>query len=383
MWLNTLALEPGYSAEVTRYGESRWREIVNCFDDANLYQTWTYDAVRQGESNLRHCVLSKSGRVMAAAQARLLRLPGLRMGAAYVRWAPLWRRRDGVADPTDFRMALRALRNDLVLRHGLFLRVYPLAYDCEGTDYGAILKEEGFSPAPEEVAQRTLLLDLEPSLEEIRRNFDRKWRNCLSRAERNELECVEGSGDALFGAFVELYRALLERKRFRQPNDIEEFRNIQQRLPEDQKMRIFLTGRDGRPSSGALCTAIGNTGVYLFGACNELGMTTNGSYLVQWEAIQWLKQEGCRWYNLNGINPENNPGTYHFKAGIVGKAGRDVRYLGRFDAYQGSAAATSIHLINKAALRCRSVLARATKTTYRSGTNWPGGAAPPPSGACS
>jgi lipid II:glycine glycyltransferase (peptidoglycan interpeptide bridge formation enzyme) len=203
---------------------------------------------------------------------------------------------------------------------------------------------------------------MEPTLQEIRRNFDHKWRNCLSKAERNELEYVEGSDDALFGAFVELYRALLERKKFQQPNDIDEFRDVQRRLPEDQKMRIFLTGRDGRPSCGAICTAIGKTGVYLFGACNELGMTTNGSYLLQWKVIQWLKEQGCRWYNLNGINPDKNPGTYHFKAGIAGKAGRDVHYLGRFDAYAGSGTARSIHLLSRAVLSCKRLLARPKKT---------------------
>ena len=363
MSLKARPLEHGYSAEVTRCDEIRWHEVLDCFDDANLYQTWAYDAVRQGERNLRHCVLSKTGRTVGAAQARLLQLPGLRIGAAYVRWGPLWRRRDNATDSTDFRMGLRALRNELVLRRGLFLRVYPLAYDFESIDFRAILNEEGFLAAPEERPQRTLLLDLEPSLEEIRRNFDHKWRNCLNRAERNALECAEGSDDVLFGAFVELYRALLGRKRFQEPNDIDEFRDIQRRLPDGLKMRILLTGRDGRPSCGAICTAIGTTGVYLFGACDDLGMTTNGSYLIQWKAIQWLKQQGCRRYNLNGINPERNPGTYHFKAGIAGKGRREVRYLGRFDAYAGSATATSIHVINTAMLSCKRLLAQAKKAT--------------------
>ena len=90
-----------------------------------------------------------------------------------------------------------------------------------------------------------------------------------------------------------LYRALLARKKFKEPNDIGEFREVQRQLPEGEKMRVFLTGRDGRPSCGAICSAIGKTGVYLFGACNDEGMTTNGSYLIQWKAIQWMKQQGC------------------------------------------------------------------------------------------
>jgi hypothetical protein len=356
-------LAHGYSSEITRCHEERWRELLNNFDDANLYQTWPYDAIRQGEANLRHCVVSKSGRVVGVAQARLRLLPAARIGAAYVRWGPLWRRRDSAADPMDFRMVLRALRNELVLKRGLFLRVYPHGFNGESTDYRSILEEEGFSAAPEEVPQRTLLLSLEPSLEEIRKNFDHKWRNCLSKAERNGLECVEGADDDLFGAFMELYRALLARKKFKEPNDISQFRRVQRRLANDQKMRVFLTGKDGSHSCGGICTGIGTTGVYLFGACNESGMTTNGSYLIQWKIIQWLKQQGCRQYNLNGLNPERNPGTYHFKAGIAGKTRREAQYIGRFDTFAGSATATGIHAINRAYLRCKSLLAQATQST--------------------
>jgi len=37
-------------------------------------------------------------------------------------------------------------------------------------------------------------------------------------------------------------------------------------------------------------------------------------------------------YNLNGINQANNPGVYHFKSGLAGKAGTEIAYLGIFEA---------------------------------------------------
>ena len=40
-------LESGYSAQTTRCDETSWGKIVGGFDDASLYQTWTYDAVRR------------------------------------------------------------------------------------------------------------------------------------------------------------------------------------------------------------------------------------------------------------------------------------------------------------------------------------------------
>lgn len=329
-------LGDGYRAEFTRCTDAQWRQLIEEFDDANLYQTWAYDAARYGPGSLQHCLVLKDGRVVAAAQARLAKVPGVPVGAAYVRWAPLWRRRGADPDPTALRMALRALRNWFVLDRGLLLRVFPLLYDSESLQYESLLAEEDYSAVPDEAPQRTLLLSLEPPLEDIRRNLEHKWRNRLSRAERNELQCIDGTGDELFETFVGLYRSLLARKRFRQPNDIAQFRNVQRRLGDAEKMRIFLSGRDGVFSCGVICSAVGDTGVYLFGACSAEGLQTNGSYLNQWKAIEWLKAQGCRHYNLNGINPQSNPGTYHFKAGLAGRAHRDVRYLGRFDSSRGS-----------------------------------------------
>jgi hypothetical protein len=48
-----------------------------------------------------------------------------------------------------------------------------------------------------------------------------------------------------------------------------------------------------------------------------------------------MKERGVKVYNLNGISPEQNPGTYHFKRGLAGRNGRDLHYLGKFDAAPG------------------------------------------------
>jgi hypothetical protein len=52
--------------------------------------------------------------------------------------------------------------------------------------------------------------------------------------------------------------------------------------------------------------------------------------------VEHLKRSGFRMYNLNGINQANNPGVYHFKSGLAGKAGTEIAYLGIFEA-QGNA----------------------------------------------
>jgi len=331
-----IPLEDGYTAEFDTVDKYEWHRIIDQFSDANIYQTWSYDAIRCGEENINHLVIRSADKIIAAAQARIVRIPMLGLGAAYIRWGPCWQLKNQIVDPTVFRLALRALRNEYVCRHGLILRIFPVLYDDNSHSYTDILSQEGYTSVPEENRGRTLIVDISQPIDHLRNKLDQKWRNCLNKSERNNLEVIEGTDDSLFADFIGLYHALLERKKFQEPNDINEFMMIQRDLPPEYKMRIFLCRSDGISSAGVICATIGETGVYLFGATNDQAMANKGSYLLQWKAIQWMKNNGCRYYNLNGINPLKNPGSYHFKAGLSGKNGKDLYYLGRFDCYSGA-----------------------------------------------
>jgi len=97
-------------------------------------------------------------------------------------------------------------------------------------------------------------------------------------------------------------------------------------------MRVLLCSSEDRQlSAGLVISAMGDTGIYLFGATNELGMKNGASYMLQWHAIQYLKEVGIARYNLHGINPETNPGTYHFKAGLCGRNGSEARFIGQYE----------------------------------------------------
>ena len=194
------------------------------------------------------------------------------------------------------------------------------------------LADEGFTPVSHVRTRRSLLVDLAPSLEELRRDLDKKWRNCLSKAERSNLTISHGTSLELFDAFLPVYERMLDRKQLSASADIQKHRRLQQELPEHLKMRVVLASHEGAPCAGAIYTALGDTAVYLFGGTDPVGMRTSASYLVQWEVIGALKAGGSKHYDLNGIDPVANPGTYHFKQGLGGKKGREVTFAAQFQA---------------------------------------------------
>jgi lipid II:glycine glycyltransferase (peptidoglycan interpeptide bridge formation enzyme) len=309
-----------WQIEVDRATPAQWSQMLDQFDDANIYQTSAYGAIRWGEKNLSHLVLKRDGEVLGMAQLRIVRPTPLKFGIAYLRWGPLWERRGQVLDPEVPARMARALEEEYVDKRRLFLRILPNAFINSAR---ADVIESAFSRFTHEAptihnTYRTFVLDLAPTLEQLRSSLDKKWRNQLSRSEKNNLEIIEGNGCEEYQSFCLIYDQLLKRKSFETTVDAQEFARIQEALGESHRMRVLICKDQGRPVAGLVASAMGDSAVYMLGATSDDGLNSKGAYLLQWTLIKWLKEKGVRWYDLGGIDPEKNPGVYHFKRGFSG-----------------------------------------------------------------
>jgi hypothetical protein len=328
-------LDAGYTSEVDATDEAGWYRMLAEFDDANIFQTVAYGAATPRRGKLSHLVLRFEGVPVSIAQARIVRIPGVHLGIAYIRWGPMWRLRASASGVAAFRQCLRALRNEYACKRGLVLRVLPLLFDPDASVYMPMLAEEGFERVAGDAPSRTILMDLRPPLEQLRNGIRAHYKRELKRAERNGLEIVEGTTGDLFDALIEVHREMVRRKRFVEGSDIGRFRRVQDLLPEPLKMRIMLARSEAGVCAGLVCSAFATTAVYLFGATSDLGLKSNGSYLLHWKLIELLKNEGRAVYDLHGVNAEHNPGTYAFKRDLGGEHGSEVAFLGTFEAHEG------------------------------------------------
>ena len=328
-------LAAGYRVEVDAVDDATWWALASGFADANLYQVWEHESSRGRFTDTSRLVLKKGDEVVAAAEVRMFRLPPTSRGIAYIRWGPLWRRTAG-RDLECFRQAILALKNEYVFRRHMILRMNPRLFVENDQHCVQVLVDEGFSSVADLPTDRTLLMDLTPGLDELRRGLDKKWRNCLSKAEKSGLTLVTSRENDLLDEFMVLYDEMLQRKQFAPSADIQKHRRIQRALPDALKMHVILAREDGQVCAGAIVSALGDTGVYLFGATNDRGMRTSASYAVQWEVLKLLKSSKIKAYDLHGINPETNPGTYHFKSGLAGKNGKEMTFAGQVQAFEAS-----------------------------------------------
>ncbi len=331
--LSATALDAGYTVEFDSVQGQRWHELLEQFDDSTLYQTWSYGVVMYGRRKMGHMTLLHDGQVVAASQVRFARLPLLNIGIAYLLRGPVWRLRGAAPDEQVFQQALRALRNEYVCKRGLLLRISPLIFT---SDPGAerlqqILAKEGYSPATRARNLRTILMDLSPPLETMRCGLSGDWKRNLKAAEKRQLTIVEGKDDELFATVIDIYNEMVSRKRFYARTDIPKYQRVQELLPDALKMKVSVCNSSDGACAGLVWSEIGDAAIELFAATRHTALKNGAAYSLRWRLVEHLRQGGFRKYNLNGINPERNPGCYHFKSGLAGKTGSEVSYLGAFE----------------------------------------------------
>ena len=140
----------------------------------------------------------------------------------------------------------------------------------------------------------------------------------MNRSEKNGL-CLEVSdGATAYEEFVRIYQIMWERKQFNTSVDVREFAHIQEQLPAQQKMQIFIARAENEAVGAVVCSQIGDTIIYLLGATNEKARELKAAYFLHWQVMCHYKQRGGLRYDLGGIDPDENPGGFHFKSGFGG-----------------------------------------------------------------
>jgi lipid II:glycine glycyltransferase (peptidoglycan interpeptide bridge formation enzyme) len=328
--VENILLNSHFVVETDQFGKAEWEDTLSHFEDASLYQSWSYSAARWGEENLSHLAVMQDGEIVGAAQVTLVRIPILKAGLAYVKWGPMWQRRGKPQDPRILRQILKALWQVYAVERKLLVRVSPWEYG--DSSIGQIFNDEGFGLMSTPSQTQTAVIDLSYSIEELKASLKRHWRHNLKLAEKNALEIEEGSTDDLANEFLGVYEEMRARKSGGWIPPIGYFSQVQRDMPDGMKPWIGICRKNGEPVAGLVVTALGLKGLALFAATGDKGLDSRGSYLLWWRAIERLKERGVQSLDMGGVNEETHRGTTQFKMGLCGRLGRKVQYLGDFNA---------------------------------------------------
>jgi peptidoglycan pentaglycine glycine transferase (the first glycine) len=301
-----------------------WDEFVDSAPGGHHLQTslWAQVKAKHGWKPLRLRV-RREGEFIGGAQ--LLVRP-MRFGAiGYCPRGPLLRDND----PSTLRTLLDGLASIARRERILYVKVQPPA---GRGDMEAILRKGGFVRSDMPAAPvATVRIDLRRSVDEILASMRSATRSNIRKATRKGI-VVRAAGASGLAAFGELLAETSRRQGFA-PYPVEYYAEILRQFGEGNHAELLLAEHDGEVLCGAMIIGYGDTVVYKMGGWSGHRTGLHPNELMHWHAMQWARERGYRYYDLEGIDesvaravlageelPESgHRGTTRFKLGLGGE----------------------------------------------------------------
>jgi peptidoglycan pentaglycine glycine transferase (the first glycine) len=297
----------------------QWNDYINEHPNAHILQSGAWGELKSSFAWKAVRVISGS----AGAQVLFRKLPG-GFSIGYIPKGPV------VSSPELFNEI------DLVCHEekAVFLKVEPDDWEPAVGFWSA--NQPGWIQSRPIQPQRTVILNLEGSDEEILGRMKQKTRYNIHLAEKKEIE-VRASTD------VKAYHVMSEVTGARDGFGVHSQSYYQKALDlmdPDGAAALLLAYYQEKPVAGLLAVAQGEMAWYLYGASSDEERNRMPTYLIQWQAMQWAKAKGCKYYDLWGIPDVDEDvlegefsqkgshdglwGVYRFKRGFGGEVMRSV-----------------------------------------------------------
>lgn len=317
-----------YTLEINRISKETYDDTLLLFEDSNLYQTYEYNLQAKGGRNMCMVVLKRGDNILGVCIARIVKMPFLNFGLAYIYRGPVWQRKDQTNPIEILSIFLKLLKEEFVIKRKLALRISPNILKEKSNDFESLFSELGFISKGNYAGSNTFYIDVSLPLEDLRKNLSGNWRKKLKKSESEDLRIISGTEDSLFQDLSNLYMEMVNRKRFDPGIDVNKLKATQFYLPPSMKIISLICYSHDVPVSCLAFSSIGSTGIPILAATSDAGANNHGSYLLHWHMLTYLNEHGFKYFDLGGIDKDKNPTVYNFKHGM---GGVDVHYLDVMD----------------------------------------------------
>ncbi len=166
--------------------------------------------------------------------------------------------------------------------------------------------------------QTSLRLDLRTQSDELFGGFRKSTRYEIRRAEREGVLSRPASNEGEIEDFLKILYRMAANKLF-SPGPPNHLRHVLKWLLHDSgRGALLLAYHDGVLLGGTAVVRVGGRCWYVWGARDEVAVLNVG-HLLQWQAIQWAKAQGCTEYDFGGYREGSDSGPALFKKGFGGR----------------------------------------------------------------
>lgn len=291
----------------------QWHDLEGRVARSNLVQTWAYGEAKAESPGwrVRRAVFSRADRPIAFVQVLQRTVLGV-VRISRINRGPVF-----LPEATPDEVAAvwgRVARLGNLWRGQLLTTAPELPFT--GTAM-ALMAELGFRQrAPE--AWESIWLDLSPDLNTLRAGLNRKWRNMLVASEKSAMERQGDSDASSLEWMIGQQEELMAANGFSGISGAF-LRQLHRQFQDDQPLLVLKAVHEGEIVAGICLARHGQAATYLLGWNGDRGRTLKANQFLLWQAVCLLKQAGCLWFDLGGLDEERTPGIAAFKLGLSGE----------------------------------------------------------------
>ena len=225
----------------------------------------------------------------------------------------------------DWQKFLTAVDQVCKSRNAILLKLEPDLWLGERGEF----PWSGFVPSAHAIQPpRTIVVDLDRSEDEILGGMKSKTRYNIRLAARKDVKVKELES---VNPFYQMLEKTADRSEFG-IHHRDYYRKVYDLFEAQNACRLFLAEYQDIPLASIMVFQRGSRSWYFYGASAPVHRDRMPTYLVQWEAMRWARNQGCTSYDLWGVPDHSQEvleeqfldrhdglwGVYRFKRGFGG-----------------------------------------------------------------
>jgi len=314
---------------ITYPDREAWNNFVASSPDSPILQSFEWGELKShfGWEPMR-LAIEDNGRIVAGVSILKKNIPYIKHSIFYAPRGPVvdWRSKE------LFDFLLESIEIEADKQRAILLKVDPDIVEDDAKNLGE-LRRLGFIKAPRQIQPRaTIILNLEPTLDEIIASFDEKTRYNVRLSAKKGVVIKEDPSSLGIEAFYKLYQETALRDKFL-IHPLKYYQRIRAIMFEQGLGSNFIAYYKDEPIASVIVFNFGKKLWYMYGASSIAHRNVMPNHLLHWEIIKWAKAKGLTTYDLWGIPVKpvvGHPlfGVYRFKKGFNGKV---VKYIGAYN----------------------------------------------------
>ncbi len=342
--MTTFTQKTVYRASTFRRVTSKatWQMALGKLPHAHALQSWAWGDFksRWGWEALPHLltVAESSWEPLAAAMVLKRKVPRTPFSILYVQKGPIFNYNDSQLR----HMVLAELEKLARRERAIFIKIDPevvKSWDLEperpspiGSQFVKELQQRRWRFSDSQIQFRnTVTLDLNRSEDDLMAAMKQKTRYNIRLAGRKGVIVRVGT-PADFPMISKLYQETAQRDGFA-IRPLTYYLDAWQTFYDAGMAHPLIAEYEGEPLAAVVLVKFGKTIIYMYGASTDKERNRMPAYLLQWEAVQWAKAQGCEVYDFWGapdefVETDRMWGVWRFKDGFQGRV---VRHVGAWD----------------------------------------------------